>query len=58
MLTLTPSGTLSVIQPNEKELKQVASYKVAEGGTHAYPVATGNRLFIKDRDAVTLYVVD
>jgi hypothetical protein len=44
--------------PGEKQLKKVASYKVAEDGTYAYPVAAGNRLYIKDLDSVILWTVD
>jgi len=58
LLALTPSAQLIVLEPSDKELKQLASYKVAVGGTYAYPVASGNRLFIKDRDAVTLWTVE
>ena len=58
LLALTPASQLVVFEPNEKELKQVASYKVSSSQTHAYPVATGNRLFIKDRDSVTLWTIE
>ena len=58
LAALTPSAQLVFFQPGDKEFKQLASYKVAEGGTHAYPVLSGNRIFIKDRDAVTLWTDD
>jgi outer membrane protein assembly factor BamB len=58
LLTLTPSGQLTVVEPSDKEFKQLATYKVAAGQAHAYPVASGNRIFIKDRDSVTLWTVD
>ena len=58
LLVLTPSAQLVVVEPNDKELKQVATYKVASSQTHAYPVASGNRLFIKDKDSVTLWTVN
>ena len=57
LAALTPSAQLVFFQPG-KEFKQLASYKVAEGGTHAYPVLSGNRVFIKDRDAVTLWTIE
>jgi hypothetical protein len=31
---------------------------VASGQTHAYPIASGNRIFIKDKDSVTLWTVE
>jgi len=55
---LTTSGQLTVFEPNAKQFKQIASYKVAEDGTYAYPVASGNRLYIKDFDSVILWTVD
>jgi len=41
-----------------KEFKQLASYKVSDNQTHAYPIASGNRIFIKDKESVTLWVVE
>jgi outer membrane protein assembly factor BamB len=58
LLALTPGGQLIVFEPSDKEFKQVASYKVADGDTYAYPIVTGNRLFIKDRDSVTLWTIE
>ena len=58
LLALTPSAQLIVFEPSDKEFKQLASYKVASSQTHAYPVASGNRIFIKDRDSVTLWAVE
>jgi outer membrane protein assembly factor BamB len=55
MLALTPNSQLIVFEPSGKEFKKVASYKVADSPTHAYPVASGNRIFIKDKDAVILW---
>jgi len=36
----------------------LATYKVADGQTHAYPIASGNRIFVKDKDSVTLWTVE
>lgn len=58
LMALTPSAQLLVFEPGGKELKQLGSYKVSESQTHAYPVASGNRVFIKDKDSVTLWTVD
>ena len=58
LLGLTPSAQLIVFEPSDKELKQVASYKVSPSQTHAYPVASGNRIFIKDKDSVILWTVE
>ena len=58
LVALTPTSELIVFEPSDKEFKQLASYKVAESQTYAYPVASGNRIFVKDQDAVTLWTVE
>ena len=55
LLGLTPSSQLIVFQPGEKEYKQIASYKVAESETYAYPVPAGNGIYVKDQEAVVLW---
>lgn len=57
LVALTPAGQLVVFEPSDKEFKQLASFKVAAGDTFAYPVLAGNRIYIKDRNAVTLWTV-
>lgn len=58
LLALPPTGTLTVFEPSDKEFKKVASYKVGAGKTYAYPIATGNRIFVKDADSVILWTVE
>jgi outer membrane protein assembly factor BamB len=58
LLALTPAAQLVVFEPSDKEFKQVASYKVSDTQTHAYPVASGNRIFIKDKQTLTLWTVE
>jgi hypothetical protein len=58
LLALTPSAQLIVFEPGDKEFKQLASYKVSESQTHAHPIASGNRIFIKDTDSVTLWTIE
>ena len=55
---LTPAGKLVVFQPQDKEYKELASYKVAAGDTYAYPVISGNRVFIKDKDSLALWTIE
>jgi outer membrane protein assembly factor BamB len=57
LLALPTSGQLTVFVPAEN-FKQIARYKVADEGTYAYPVAAGNRIYIKDFDSVTLWTVE
>lgn len=58
LLALNPSGQLIVFNPSDKEFKEIAKYKVADGDTYAYPIASGNRVFVKDKDSVTLWTIE
>jgi outer membrane protein assembly factor BamB len=58
LLALTPAAQLIVLEPSDKEFKQLAAYKVANGGTYAYPVLAGNRIYIKDSNALTLWSIE
>jgi outer membrane protein assembly factor BamB len=57
LMALTPASQLIVFEPNDKEFKKVAGYKVADSQTFAYPVVAGNRVFVKDQDSVTLWTI-
>ncbi len=58
LLGLTAKSQLTVFQPSDKEYTEVASFKVADKQTYAYPVVAGNRVFVKDLDSVTLWTID
>lgn len=58
LLLLTPAGQLVAFEPSDKGFNSVASYKVADTETYAYPVADGNRVFVKDKESVTLWTVE
>ena len=58
LLALTPKSQLYVVQPSDKAYTEVASIKVADSATFAYPVVSGNRLFIRDHDSVALLTVE
>ena len=58
LLALTPGAELIVFQPGDKAYTELARIKVSESQTHAYPVVSGNRVFIKDKDSVTLWTVE
>lgn len=57
LLALTPAAQLVVFEPDAREFKEVARLKVADTPTFAYPIASANRLIIKDQNAVTLWSV-
>jgi len=58
LVALTPGGSIIVFEPNEKGFKEIATYKVANGDTYAYPVLSGKRVIVKDKDSVTLWTVE
>ena len=58
LLALTPAGELVVFEPSGDAYTELARYKVAEGGTYAYPVAVDNKIYIKDQNDLTLWTVD
>jgi outer membrane protein assembly factor BamB len=58
LMALTPKSQLIVFQPGDKEYTELASIKVADKATYAYPVIAGNRLFIEDQDSVTLWGIE
>lgn len=57
LFALTPASELVVFQPDSKAYTELARIKVAASPTHAYPVVSGNRIFIKDQDSVTLWML-
>jgi outer membrane protein assembly factor BamB len=58
LLSLTPQGQLVVFQPSDKGFKPLASYKVADGNSYAYPIVSGNRIFVQDKDSLTLWTIE
>ncbi len=58
LLALTPAAELVVFAPDRQAFKELARIKVADSPTHAHPVVSGQRIYVKDRDAVTLWLVE
>jgi outer membrane protein assembly factor BamB len=57
IIGLTSTDNLIVISPNGKEYKEVAKYKVADTPIYAYPVISGNYIYIKDAKSLTLFKI-
>jgi outer membrane protein assembly factor BamB len=57
LMAMTPTSGLVVFEPSEKEYTELASYKTVGANVHAYPIVTGNRIYIKDQNSVILYTV-
>lgn len=58
LFALNPTGQLTVYEPNPTEYKELASYKVAASNTYAYPVIDGKRIFVKDKDTLTMWTIE
>jgi outer membrane protein assembly factor BamB len=58
LLALTSKSQLTAFEPTDKQFTELASLKVSENATYAYPVVAGNRLFVKDQDSVTLWTIN
>ncbi len=56
--TASVGAKLLVLEPTEKEYTELAAYKVSDTEVYAYPIATGNRIYIKDKNSVILYTVE
>jgi outer membrane protein assembly factor BamB len=58
LFALTPRSQLIVFEPSDKAYTEVASIKVANKQTYAYPVLAGNRLYVEDQDSLTLWTFE
>jgi len=58
LLALPSTSKLIAFKPSGSQYEQLAVIKVAESPTYAHPVLAGNRIFIKDDEAVTLHTIE
>jgi len=62
LLALSSDAQLIVLEPSGKEYKELAKYKVSDkagnDGPWAYPIIAGNRVFVKDKDTLTLWTIE
>ena len=58
LIALSSDGNLIVFKGSKEDFKEVAKYKVAAGGTWSIPVVADKRIFVKDRDALTLWTIE
>jgi outer membrane protein assembly factor BamB len=58
LLALTSDKELLAFKPSDKKYEEVATYKVADSETWAYPIIAGNRVFVKDKDSLTLWAIE
>jgi outer membrane protein assembly factor BamB len=58
VLLALPVSELLVIEPSDKAYTELARYKVAQEQVYAYPIVAGNRIYIKDKETLTLWTVE
>ena len=58
ILALPSTSELIVFKPDPKEYIEIAKYEVSESPTYAHPVISGNRIFIKDQETITLWTIE
>jgi len=57
LMALPSNSELLVYKPSDKAYEEVAKIKVAQTATYAHPVLAGNRLFVRDQDAVAMLTI-
>jgi outer membrane protein assembly factor BamB len=60
LIGLTSPGKMVIFQPSDKEYKELAGYQVTEGNAqvYAYPVVSGNRIYIRDQTTLALWTIE
>jgi len=58
LLGLTPNSELIVFEPSSKAYAELAKIKVAKTPTLAHPVVTENRIYIKDKETLAMWVIE
>jgi hypothetical protein len=58
LFLLNDDAELVVARAGEKAFEPLKRYTVADSATWAQPAVSGNRLFVKDVDSLTLWTLD
>jgi len=58
LLALPSSSELIVFKASGKQYEELARIKVSEDPTYAYPVIAGNRIYVKDQDSLTMWMIE
>lgn len=58
ILALSAGGQLVAFEPNGKEYKEVASYKLSPTPGYSYPIVSGNRVYVKGTTDLTLWTIE
>jgi outer membrane protein assembly factor BamB len=58
LLALSSDMNLVAFLPSAKGFMEVAHYQVADSATWAAPIISGNRVFVKDQNSLTLWTIE
>jgi len=58
LMALPSNSELIAFKPNDKEYTELARIKVSDTPIYAHPVISGNRIFIKDQETVTMWTIE
>jgi hypothetical protein len=58
LFSLNIDTYLIAFKAEPKKYVELARYKIADSATWAYPVLSGNRVFVKDTDTLTLWTIE
>ena len=58
ILALPSNSELTAFKPSAKKYEELARITVSDTPTYAHPVIAGNRIFVKDQDAVTMWTIE
>jgi outer membrane protein assembly factor BamB len=57
IIGLASTGNLIVMKPDGKQYSEIAKYKVSGTPVYAYPIISGNNIYVKDAETVTMYKI-
>ena len=58
IIGLPSTGNLIVMKPDPKAYSEVAKYKVAETPVYAFPVISGNAIYVKESENLIMYTLE
>jgi len=58
IIVLTSNSNFVVLRPDGQKYNQIALIKLIESSIYAHPILSGNRIYIKDKESLTLFTVN
>jgi outer membrane protein assembly factor BamB len=58
VLALAANSEFIAFRPGDKKYEELARIKVSDTQTYAHPIVSGKRVFVKDKETLTLWMVE